>query len=66
MAMKAVTGVGAPTYTSGVQEWNGTAPSLKSTPTVTVTSPSTSSDCPCVAVGMAAAIAENENEPEKP
>ena len=34
-AMKAVTGVGAPSYTSGVQAWNGTAATLKATPAAT-------------------------------
>ena len=30
--MNAVTGVGAPWYTSGVQTWNGTAAALNSRP----------------------------------
>ena len=33
LAMKAVTGVGAPWYTSGLQEWKGTAAILNSKPT---------------------------------
>jgi hypothetical protein len=32
-AMKAVTGVGAPWYTSGVQTWKGTAATLNPRPT---------------------------------
>src|SRR5882724_3529562 len=32
-AMKATTGVGEPSYTSGVHEWNGTAATLKPNPT---------------------------------
>ena len=32
-AMNPVTGVGAPAYTSGVHEWNGTALNLNSSPT---------------------------------
>ena len=32
VAMKAVTGVGAPSYTSGAQLWNGTAETLKPKP----------------------------------
>ena len=32
-AMKAVTAVGAPWYTSGVHMWNGTAATLKPNPT---------------------------------
>ena len=31
-AMNAVTGVGAPSYTSGVHMWNGTAATLKAKP----------------------------------
>src|SRR3989304_5775670 len=33
--MYAVAGVGAPSYTSGVQKWNGTAEILKANPTKT-------------------------------
>ncbi len=33
VAMNAVTGVGAPSYTSGAQAWNGTAATLKANPT---------------------------------
>ena len=39
VAKKAVTGVGAPSYTSGVHMWNGTAASLKARPAKTNTSP---------------------------
>ena len=41
VAMNRVTGVGAPSYTSGTHMWKGTAPSLNATPTTTNTSPST-------------------------
>jgi hypothetical protein len=42
-AMKAVTGVGAPSYTSGVQRWNGTAAILKASPAPTSPSPTVKS-----------------------
>ena len=38
-AMNAVMGVGAPWYTSGIHEWNGTAPTLNNTPTATSEAP---------------------------
>src|SRR5579859_3246915 len=41
-AMKVVAGVGAPSYASGVQAWNGTALTLKTMPTSTSTAPMTS------------------------
>src|SRR5882724_4012379 len=41
-AMKPVTGVGAPWYTSGVQAWNGTALTLNSRPTASMPMPSSS------------------------
>ena len=31
--MNPVIGVGAPWYTSGIHEWNGTAPTLNNSPT---------------------------------
>src|SRR5581483_6107560 len=31
--IKAVTGVGAPSYTSGIHHWNGTSPTLNPKPT---------------------------------
>src|SRR5215218_1697594 len=40
-AKKAVTGVGAPSYTSGVHIWNGTADTLKQKPANRNTSPNT-------------------------
>src|SRR4029450_12722095 len=43
-AMNAVIGVGAPWYTSGIHEWNGTAPTLNSTPTSTNPVPIRASD----------------------
>ena len=38
-ARNRVTAVGEPSYTSGNQEWKGTAPSLNAMPTTTKTSP---------------------------
>ena len=38
-AMNAVTGVGAPWYTSGAQTWNGTAATLKPRPTMSSAMP---------------------------
>mgnify|MGYP001059674074 CR=1 FL=1 len=38
-AMNAVTGVGAPWYTSGVQTWNGTAAALNSSAMANMDSP---------------------------
>ena len=38
-AKKAVTGVGEPSYTSGVHMWNGTAETLKARPAMTKTMP---------------------------
>ena len=43
-AMNAVIGVGAPWYTSGIHEWNGTAPTLNSTPTSSSAMPISASD----------------------
>ena len=40
-AKKAVTGVGAPSYTSGVHMWNGTAETLKQRPASRKTRPNT-------------------------
>src|SRR6476661_7696915 len=39
--MNAVMGVGAPWYTSGVQVWNGTAATLKPSPTSSSANPAT-------------------------
>ena len=44
--MNAVTGMGAPWYTSGVHMWNGAADTLKAKPTPIRTMPSTSSGLP--------------------
>ena len=41
-AMKAVTGLGEPSYTSGVHMWNGTAATLKASPTKSRTMPAIS------------------------
>ncbi len=63
--MKAVTGVGAPSYTSGVHMWNGTADSLKARPATTNTMPITS---PAGGVPLVSAIASRPKsmEPAKP
>ena len=42
-AMNAVTGVGAPWYTSGVHWWNGTAAILNNRPTMTRAMPTATS-----------------------
>ena len=44
-AMNAVTGVGAPWYTSGVHMWNGTAATLKPSPTRRSAKPASSVPC---------------------
>ena len=44
-AMNAVTGVGAPWYTSGVHMWNGTAATLKPRPTSSSATPASSKPC---------------------
>ena len=41
-AKKAVTGVGDPSYTSGVHMWNGTAETLKAIPAIRKTKPNSS------------------------
>ena len=41
-AIRAVTGVGAPTYTSGAQAWNGTAATLNPRPTRSIARPASS------------------------
>ena len=54
--MNAVTGVGAPSYTSGVHMWNGAADALKPSPASTSARPTTSSaswESPPVAVACA-------------
>src|SRR5687768_113770 len=42
-AMKADVGVGAPSYTSGVQKWNGTAEILNARPTISSATPASTS-----------------------
>src|SRR6476619_2319364 len=39
--MKAVTGVGAPSYTSGVHMWNGAADALNASPAMIIAIPAT-------------------------
>jgi len=53
--MNRVTGVAAPSYTSGTHMWKGTAPSLKATPTRTNTSPSASTRLPRASAPLASA-----------
>ena len=48
-AKNAVTGVGAPSYTSGVHIWNGTAETLKQSPANRNTRPKVSPRPPCAA-----------------
>src|SRR6478736_8746575 len=65
--IQAVTGVGAPSYTSGVHMWNGAADILKPRPAMRSAMPTTSSELPvspCVAV--AEAIPLNETVPVAP
>ena len=59
--MNAVIGSGAPSYTSGVQAWNGTRLSLNARPTRNSPAPSASSG-----VTGAAASAANATEPVAP
>ena len=60
----AVTGVGAPSYTSGVHMWNGAADTLKARPQIRNTRPNTMpmEAGPCTAPAMSA----NRVEPAKP
>ncbi len=63
--MNAVTGVGAPVYTSGAHWWNGANETLKPSPANTRTPPSSASG----AVGpspSAAAMSVNANAPVAP
>ncbi len=64
--MSAVTGVGAPWYTSGFQAWNGTAPILNSRPSPSSAMPAYSRVEPLVLEEAAAAIAPRFTEPENP
>ncbi len=64
--MKPVTGVGAPWYTSGVQEWNGTALTLNSRPTASRPIPASSIAFLPVVSGSAAAIPPSRIEPVTP
>src|SRR3954464_8152639 len=62
-AKKAVTGVGAPSYTSGVHMWNGTAETLKQRPASRKTRPNTR---PTLETAAAVAMPERETGPVKP
>src|ERR1700685_3450985 len=55
--MKAVTGSGAPSYTSGVQAWNGTRLSLNARPT-------RNSPAPTASTGVTGAVASTANATE--
>src|SRR5690606_2852852 len=61
-AMNAVTGVGAPWYTSGVQVWNGPTEPLNSRPTISRPRPANSRvslrSVPAEAVAMSASFTE--------
>src|ERR1700682_5146408 len=59
--MNAVTGSGAPSYTSGAQAWNGTRLSLNASPTMNSPAPSASSG-----VTVAVASTANVTEPVAP
>ena len=61
--MKPVMAVGAPSYTSGVHTWNGTAPILNSRPTATRAVPARSSGVNPRRPLRAAAMPENEMVP---
>ena len=61
-----MTAVGAPAYTSGVQEWNGTAPNLNSSPIPISPMPASSMPEPCALVAIDASISARVNEPEYP
>ena len=54
VAKNAVTGVGEPSYTSGVHMWNGTAETLNARPEIRKTRPKSrpSDRSPCIAVWM--------------
>src|SRR5690606_39107780 len=68
MAKNAVTGVGAPSYTSGVHIWNGTAAILKVIPAKIITIPNvTMTGATGTATAPAAAeITSNCNDPVNP
>ena len=61
--MNAVTAVGAPAYTSGVQEWNGTAPNLNSSPTPISPMPASSNPDPWLLARSASSMSARVNEP---
>ena len=66
-AMKAVTGVGAPSYTSGVHMWNGAAETLKPSPTMIIARPaSRKRSSPSSCASVAAAISEKPSSPVAP
>src|SRR6266699_1465314 len=65
-AISAVTGVGAPWYTSGFQAWNGTAPILNSSPTPSSAMPANSRTALCGLDPAVAAIAASLTDPEYP
>jgi hypothetical protein len=65
-AISAVTGVGAPWYTSGFQLWNGTAPILNSRPRPSRAMPAYRSvELPRFEVASVA-MADSRTEPAKP
>src|SRR6266508_5841045 len=64
--MKAVDGVGAPSYASGVHWWNGTTAALKPSPAVTSASATTTSGLPSPAFATAAETWTRSVEPAIP
>ena len=64
--MKAVTGVGAPSYTSGVHMWNGTALILNASPATMNTTPITSPAAGCSGRSAQRASWAKSIEPLKP
>ena len=63
----AVTGVGAPSYTSGTHIWNGTIAILNPNPAIRNTAASTSAErVSPSALRTAAAISSSDVEPERP
>src|SRR3977135_1937768 len=65
-AMNAVTGVGAPWYTSGVQVWNGPTEPLNSRPTTSRPSPTNSMVSERAVPPAALAMSASRTEPAYP
>src|SRR2546429_166035 len=65
-AMNAVTGVGAPWYTSGVQVWNGPTEPLNSGPTTSTPNPPNSKASERSVPAAALAMSASRTEPANP